>query len=109
MPHQFPYIPDVGVPPSDTGVYDAIRYMLNALKAEIQEFGWDSIEVQDTLQKLEEHFREYLPFVPRDPGEVYVLEEYLNTRIRGSTSFPFNWLWVVVIILIIVVIILLLK
>jgi len=109
MPHQFPYIPDEGVPPSDTGVYDAIKYMLNALKAEIQEFGWDSIEVQDTLQELEEHFREYLPFVPRSPDEVYQLDNYVSNKIKGNKGFEFNWFWIVVIILLLVVIYLLVK
>lgn len=109
MPHNYVYIPDEGVPPSDTGVYDAIKYMLNALKAEIQEFGWDSIEVQDTLQKLEEHFREYLPFVPRSPGEVYQLDNYIGNKIRGKSNFEFNWVWIVIIILLVVIVFLLVK
>ena len=107
MPHQFVYIPGEDVPPSDTGVYDAIRYMLNALKAEIQEFGWDSIEVQDTLQKLQEHFGEYLPFTPRNPQEVITLENYLGKS--GGSSKTFNWMWIVVIILLLVVVYLLMK
>ena len=107
MPHQFPYIPGEDVPPSDTGVYDAIRYMLNALKAEIQEFGPDSIEVQDTLQKLQEYYGEYLPYLPKDLKDVITLENYLGKS--GGSSKTFNWMWIVVIILLLVVVYLLMK
>ena len=107
MPHQRPYIPGIGVPPSDTGVYDAIRYMLNALKAEIQEFGPDSIEVQDTLQKLQEYYGEYLPYLPKDLKDVITLENYFGKS--GGSSKTFNWMWIVVIILLLVVVYLLMK
>jgi len=111
MPHQRPYIPGIGVPPSDTGVYDAIRYMLNALKAEIQEFGPDSIEVQDTLQKLQEYYGEYLPYLPKDLKDVIALEDYLGKSGGSSktSGTEFNWMWIVVIILLLVVVYLLMK